>query len=237
MLIDMHAHSSGISRCCLIDAKAVVEEAVKVGLDGIVLTNHYVEYYTKNKDYLGLANRYVEEFYYAKKCGDEIGCKVFFGIEVTMEVEGFPHFLIYGVNPQFILEHPQIVFYSQEKLYKAVKSAGGVLVQAHPFRKNENKLLDLDLLDGVEINCHPLYEGTHLDKLKKIAESKNFLLTCGGDYHADTHRVKCGMYLPDWLQNGVDVGSYLLQTKECRLCVQEVGELSVKEVLHSIKHI
>ena len=235
MLIDMHAHSSGISKCCLIDAKAVVEEALKVGLDGIVLTNHYVEYYAKNKDYSALANRYVEEFYYAKSCGEKVGCKVFFGIEVTMEKEGFPHLLLYGVTPQFILDHPQIVFYSQEELYKAVKSAGGVLVQAHPFRKNINRLLDLNFLDGIEVNCHPLYEGTHIDELTKIATKNNILLTCGGDYHADTHRVKCGMYLPDWVQNGVDVGTYLLQTKECKLCVQEVDDFVSKEVIYNLK--
>ena len=235
MLIDMHAHSSGISRCCLIDAKDVVKEALKVGIDGIVLTNHYVEYYAENNDYLAFAKRYIEEFNYAKKCGDEVGCKVFFGIEITMEHDGFPHLLVYGVEPQFILDHPRIFNYSQEQLYSAVKSAGGVLVQAHPYRKNINVLFDLKYLDGVEVNCHPLYEGTHLSVFKKIAEDNNKLLTCGGDYHADIHRVKCGMYLPEWIKNGVDVGTYLKQTKECKLCVQEVGCFEQIEVVHNLK--
>ena len=26
-------------------------------------------------------------------------------------------------------------------------------------------LLDLNYLDGIEVNCHPLYNGTHFDKL------------------------------------------------------------------------
>ena len=235
MLIDMHSHSSGISRCCLIDAKEVVKEALNVGIDGIVLTNHYVKYYAKDEDYLGLAVRYVEEFNYAKKCGDEVGCKVFFGLEITMEHEGFPHLLVYGVEPQFILDYPQIFDRSQEELYRIVKSAGGVLVQAHPYRKNTNLLFDLKYLDGVEINCHSLYEGSHLAELKKIAEDNNKLLTCGGDYHADTHRVKCGMYLPEWIKNGVDVGTYLKQTKRCKLCVQEVDSFEQFDVIHNLK--
>ena len=37
MLIDLHAHSSGISKCCRIDAEEVVREAVRIGLDGICL--------------------------------------------------------------------------------------------------------------------------------------------------------------------------------------------------------
>ena len=40
-----------------------------------------------------------------------------------------------------------------------------------------NVLFDLKYLDGVEINCHPLYEGTHLSVFKKIAEDTNKLLS------------------------------------------------------------
>ena len=38
MLIDLHAHSSGISRCCKIPAPKVLEVSRDLGLDGIVLT-------------------------------------------------------------------------------------------------------------------------------------------------------------------------------------------------------
>ena len=41
MLIDLHAHTGGISKCCRIPADKVVQAAKDVGLDGIVLTNHY----------------------------------------------------------------------------------------------------------------------------------------------------------------------------------------------------
>ena len=38
MLLDLHAHSSGISRCCKIPAPTVLEVSRDLGLDGIVLT-------------------------------------------------------------------------------------------------------------------------------------------------------------------------------------------------------
>ena len=45
MLIDLHAHTSGISRCCRIPAPEVLRRAKEVGLCGIVLTNHYTKSY------------------------------------------------------------------------------------------------------------------------------------------------------------------------------------------------
>lgn len=235
MLIDMHAHSSGISRCCQIPAEQVVQEVKNAGMDGIVLTNHYVVYYAKDGEHFELAERYIKEFEYAKRCGEKIGVKVFFGIEVTMELEGHPHVLVYGVEPNFILKHYKIFDYSQQELYNCVKQAGGVVVQAHPFRGNEDRLLDLNLLDGIEINCHPLYEGTHSEKILAIATKNNLLVTSGGDYHADTHRAKCGMYFPDSLQNGVELGNYLKSEKYFKLCIQEVDEFVSKDIEYALK--
>ena len=49
MLIDLHAHSSGISRCCRYDYKTILDHAKEVGIDGIVLTNHYQAEYLDGK--------------------------------------------------------------------------------------------------------------------------------------------------------------------------------------------
>ena len=81
MLIDLHAHSSGISRCCQIPAPEVLKVAKEIGLDGIVLTNHYQKVYIPDGgDCAAFAERYLEEYKMAARAGEEIGCKVFFGI-------------------------------------------------------------------------------------------------------------------------------------------------------------
>ena len=46
MLVDFHAHTSGISKCCAISAQEVIATTKAFGMDGIVLTNHY------KKDYI-----------------------------------------------------------------------------------------------------------------------------------------------------------------------------------------
>ncbi len=231
MLIDMHAHSSGISRCCLIPAEKVVEEAKSAGIDGIILTNHYIFYYAKEGEYGDLAKRYVEEYEHAKKCGERIGCKVFFGIEVTMKYDSKVHLLIYGVRPDFILKHSEIFSYSLEKLYSEVKKDGGIVCQAHPFRGNDNKVQDLNFLDAIEINSHPLYEGTHAEEIIKIATEGGVMVTSGGDFHADTHRPKCGVYFPDDLKDCIELSNWLKEQTQIKLCMQEVDETVSKDLV------
>ena len=112
---------------------------------------------------------------------------------------------------------------TQEELYHTVKSAGRdhiAMVQAHPYRRQKH-LLEVHFLDGVEVNCHPLYGQSNFPDMVEIATKNRLILTCGGDYHADTYRPKCGMYLPEHLQSGVEIGQYLLDTDEVRLCIHE----------------
>ena len=220
MLIDLHAHSSGISQCCRIPYSAVIDTALQTGLDGILLSNHYHKGYVKDGDYAAFARRYTAEFRLAKAYGEEVSCKVFFGAEVTMERYGGAHLLLYGIDEEFIEANPTLFDLTQEELYRMVKSAGGCVVQAHPYR-NKPHLLDLRYLDGVEVNCHPLYGKSDFADMVEIAKSNNLLLTCGGDYHADTYRPKCGTLLPDHLTDGVSIGSYLLSAPSITLCIHE----------------
>lgn len=220
MLIDLHAHSSGISQCCRIPYDQVLKQALESGMDGIILTNHYKSYYVQDGRVDDLVERYIAEFYATEQYGREIGCKVFFGIEVTVDKYPGVDMLIYGVEPEFLRKHSYIFDCTQKELYEQVKSDDGILIQAHPFR-NGTTVLDTDYLDGVEINCHPLYGNSYSKEILEIAEKEHLIVTCGGDFHADTYRPKCGMYLPDETKDHNDLRSYLLSSEEKKLCIQE----------------
>ena len=226
MLIDFHTHSKGISRCCQIEGKDMVKVVLDNGMNGIILTNHYDKNYVENNDSLAFAKKYIAEYHSVKEYGALIGIKAFFGIELTMAKHNNVHMLIYGVSEEWLLEHSDIYDYTQKQLFDLVKEAGGILVQAHPFRNGKDVLLDLNLMNGVEVNCHPLYDETHLNKLSNMAHENNILLTCGGDFHADTHRPKCGVYLPDFLQTTKEIVDYLIDAKTINLCIQEVGSMT-----------
>lgn len=230
MLIDMHAHTSGISRCCRADAQTVLNTARENGIDGLVLCNHYQEYYVQNGDAMALAQSYVQEYEHAKAAADAMGMPLFFGVEVTAKLHNNAHILLYGLQPDFVLRHPAVYEYPLEKMAALTHAEGGLAVQAHPFR-NGGTLQDLSVLDGVEVNCHPLYEGTHCDELLDIAHQAGVMVTCGGDYHADTYRAVCGTHFPDGLRTGEELVAYLKHTKRITLHVHEVGATRHRDVL------
>lgn len=222
MLIDLHSHTAGISFCARKDYKGICEDTLKAGIDGFVLTNHIADYYPGKHglDYKGFCEKYLEEFYKTEKYGKEIGLKVFFGLEVTMDYHMEAHLLIYGADDKFLLSNPPLNEYSLEELYKLVKANNMALVQGHPFR-NGYHVEDTRYLDGIEINCHPKHSSMS-NVIPKIANDNKIMITCGGDYHADTsYRPKCGVYLPDDIKTGKDLANFILTTKNVKLSIHE----------------
>ena len=78
----------------------------------------------------------------------------------------------------------------------------------------------MNYLDGIELNCHTIYEGPQLELVASIAKDNNKILTCGGDFHNDASRAKCGVYFPNYLINTMDIVNYLKESNEIKLCVQ-----------------
>ena len=220
MKLDLHVHTSGISRCCRIPAETVLSVAKNIGLDGIVLTNHYTIDYVKDGDALAFARDYIAEYEYTKQLGEAMGLKVFFGVEVTWEGNRPLHILLYGVPTDFVLKHPTMYDYSPKELYDAVKAVGGAVIQAHPFR-NRMTVLPSDCLDGVEINCHPIYRESCAEKLIDIAHKEKWIVTCGGDFHADTYRPICATVLPDFINENAEIAEFLLSAEKVELLIHE----------------
>lgn len=218
MLIDLHGHTSGISRCCRATNKEVIETSMEKGIDGMVLCNHFQKSYLDGITKEEFVKAYIREFEETKKIGDEKGFKVYFGIEVTMERANNIHLLIYGVEPCFIEKHPEIYDYSLDEIYEAVKEDDGLLVQAHPFR-NGATVMDTNFLDGIEINCHPGHEYANPETLIEIAKENDLLITCGGDYHADEYRPVCGMYIKEDIEGIRELKEYIIAQKELLLSV------------------
>lgn len=231
MLVDFHSHTSGISKCCKTDSAGVIEYAKKAGIDGLVITNHYQKAYVKDGRIDVFADRYIDEYKNTEKLGAAADIKIFFGVEVTMQWNSAVHILIYGITEKFVRDNPAMFEYSQHRLYESVKEYGGVMIQAHPFR-NDSSVLDTSLLDGVEINCHPLYKKSYSDELLHIAHENGMILTCGGDFHADTYRAKCGVFLPDDISDGVELGKYISDAQSLQLCIQEPNEELIRKITY-----
>ena len=223
MLIDLHCHTSGISHCCLLPAREICKIALNAGFNGICLTNHYCKQYVVDDNFDEWIEKYIKEYELTKSEGQKIG----FDERV--------HLLLYGVSPDFLRREKRLYDKSLKELHEIAKKYSLILVQAHPFR-NSAPLMNIKYLDGIEINCHPMYPDTFSERLEKIAKENGLILTCGCDFHGDTkYRAKGGTYFPDDVKNEKDLANYLNSTKKIKLRIQEINAPNFyeKEFLNS----
>ena len=106
---DTHVHTSPVSRCAKATVRQTVEFYKKKGYDGIFITNHFLDG-NINIDYSEPYEKKIE-FYFsdyeeALKIGEELGLKIFLGVELSYRGTDF---LIYGLDKQWYLAHPEIM--------------------------------------------------------------------------------------------------------------------------------
>lgn len=129
------------------------------GYRGIIITDHFIGGNTampregKWKDRIDYFCRGYEE---AREEGGKIGLDVFFGWEECFSRydEGRDEYLIYGLDKQWLYDHPEIEFWNRKQYFETVHADGGCMIQAHPFRKRDyiNKIrLGLQFCDGIEV--------------------------------------------------------------------------------------
>jgi predicted metal-dependent phosphoesterase TrpH len=112
MRIDHHLHTARHSPDSIIDPAELIEQARRIGLDGLVITEH--DYQWQADELAELADRAAP-------------LRVFSGAEVSA-LEG--HFLVYGL-PSLDEVFPGIEL---AELLKIVRCHEGAIVAAHPFR-------------------------------------------------------------------------------------------------------
>lgn len=134
-LYETHLHTSEGSTCANCPATELVQCYKAAGYDGIVITDHFFYGNTtvdRSLPWKAWVERHCLGFERAKAEGERIGLQVFYGWESNYNgVE----FLIYGLDKQWLLEHPEIKDASVEEQYELVHNAGGIVCHAHPFRE------------------------------------------------------------------------------------------------------
>ena len=189
--IEMHAHTSEVSPCAAVDAKAVVKSCKNAGYAAVVITDHFNNYVLhgfpgNNRQKV---KRYLEGFEIAKETGESINIAVFFGIEVCLR-GGPEDYLIYGVEKEFLFDHPTLYNLSQKELYYEAIEANALVYQAHPCR-SYCRPKDPFLMHGVEVfNGNSLHRGPGKGgdnnndyALKWALKYKHLLQISGSDIH------------------------------------------------------
>ena len=85
--------------------------------------------------------------------------------------------------------------------------------------------------DYVYFASHPLLRDPHV-LLCAFAREHGLIVTCGGDYRADTHRPICGTCLPDSITGSRALGKYLLEAEQTEMPVHEIGAPTPETVIY-----
>ncbi len=191
-LYDTHIHTSEASACGKASGAQQARYYKTAGYTGIIVTDHFFNGNSAIPDYLPWQRKvelFLKGYENAKEAGDRIGLDVFLGWEASFNAT---EFLVYGLDKDWLLSHPDILDWSVEEHYKRIKADGGFLVHAHPFREasyiKEVRLFP-EYVDAVEaINLanerlNPLFN----TKAIAYAKEHGLPMTEGSDNHCYTH--------------------------------------------------
>lgn len=193
---ETHLHTSEGSACGSSSGKDYIKAYYEAGYSGIFVTDHFfggntaaprdVDWKTKVEIYCSgyeAAMNEAKSFNDANNLtGTDKEFKVFFGIEQTFNGDDY---LLYGLDKDWLLNHPEVETMSHEILFKTLNEMGGLMIQAHPFRLRDYiKAMHIHPRDvhGVEIyNAGNKPSENELAAL--YAKLYDFPVTSGSDIH------------------------------------------------------
>jgi hypothetical protein len=157
------------------------------GYTGIIVTDHFYNgncMLSRKLPWREWVNRFCHGYEEAKEEGDKRGLDVFFGWEETFD--GCDDYLIYGLDKEWLFDHPEVRSWTRGEQYRTVKEAGGCVVQAHPFRQRHyipRIILSTSCVDAVEV-ANGGHEDVSSDALAfRYAKKIGKAITAGTDIH------------------------------------------------------
>jgi len=185
-LYETHLHTTGVSKCAVSRGADYIAGYKDSGYSGIIVTDHFFNGNTalpRNLPWKEWVNRFYRGYEEAKEEGDRLGLDVFFGWEETFD--SCDDYLVYGLDKDWLLEHPESRSWTRGEQYRAVKEAGGCVVQAHPFRQRyyiSRVILSTGCVDAVEA-ANGGSENVEDAMALRYAKKLGFPITAGTDIH------------------------------------------------------
>jgi hypothetical protein len=219
-LYETHLHTSPVSKCAISRGSDYIAGYKDLGYTGIIVTDHFYNAncsLSRKLPWDEWVNRFCQGYEDALNEGERRGLDVFFGWEETFD--GCDDYLIYGLDKNWLLEHPEVRFWTRGEQYRIVKEAGGCVVQAHPFRHRNyipRIVLSPECVDAVEI-----VNGGHIDfsfdalacryakKIGKTAVAGTDIHDASDVYYNDTF----GVYLDKKLNSASDYVKLILNNE------------------------
>lgn len=195
-LYETHLHTDESSACGRTPARDYVQYYIDHGYQGIIVTDHFhgsVSYVPdRSAPWKDQVDQYCRGYEEALNEGLKRGLDVFFGVEQAFDRD---EALIYGIDKQWLYDHPEIREWNRSELFNAIDAAGGCVVHAHPFRVRDylNRIILSSNVHAVEAyNPGNFPEADLYGAL--FAKKYGFPMTAGSDMHRSDTRADEMLY-------------------------------------------
>lgn len=200
-LYELHMHSMEASRCASSSIHDMIRRYKEIGFSGAVVTNHFTGGNTsidRELPWDKLAEEYCACYYDGLKTARELDFDLLFGVE-----QGYARgkeILVYGIEPQLMMEHPELRAADLPIWSRVVRSAGGFIALAHPFRSryyipDPMAMPDrLDLVDGFEAYNRCNAPGENREAMERISPT-GLIAIAGSDWHDTNFNAANGVAL------------------------------------------
>lgn len=198
--IELHSHSAESSRCGSIEAAEVVKKYKEAGYSALVLTDHYyARFFDKISELTWdkQLEKYLKGYNTAQKTAKNTNFKVFLGIEIKFEDDP-NEYLVYGLDEEFLLNHPNLHHLTLEKFKKLIlaQKQKTLIFQAHPYRSGMAPVAN-EFLDGLEVyNGNPRHDSQN-EKAFNYAKEHNLKMISGSDFHEYEDLARGGIAAAD----------------------------------------
>jgi predicted metal-dependent phosphoesterase TrpH len=219
---ETHCHTAETSPCGVLTAAEVVDGMKAAGYAGTFITDHFYSRFFERGHISALpweekAARYLAGYRAAKRRGDEVGVKVFLGLEVQLEDSPF-EFLVYGPNERFVMESGPIYRLSTPEFYRRMHENGFLVFQAHPYRfglSPENPAY----YDGIEIVNAQLRNRSRNTLALQFAAEHDIMVIAGGDVHMAGDIGRAGIMAPGTMDSVADFIAFYRQVRTPELII------------------
>jgi hypothetical protein len=220
-IIDTHVHTAEVSPCGKLGAAELVDLYRKAAYHGLIITDHFSHYcdiFSRPVPWADKIHAFMSGYRRAHARGREAGVKVFFGIELTIPLPERADYLLLGVDKAFLLNNPDILALSLRDVKERTRDRNILIIQAHPFRSEEDPLQP-HLLDGIEIfNGNPRQESRN-HRAAVFAREHGLLELSGSDTHQKEDVARGGIILPGMPSDTVELAAMI--RKGLHRCIEQ----------------
>ena len=228
-LYETHLHTCEASKCGELHGEEYIPYMMGKGYSGMIVTDHFFNGNTCVPADLSWKERveiYCSGYERALKAAEGKNFKVMFGVEFNFNKD---EYLLYGIDKQWLIDNEGIMDMNRRELYEAVHKAGGIMIQAHPFRERDYlddiKLAPADAVDGIEV--YNAANSANMNALGfEFCSKLDLPMTAGSDIHFRRDNEMGGMLFDNRIDSIEEFAAAVIAGKGTPVSVAPDGKIT-----------